>query len=182
LPTSISIALVVAAAENGVIGRGGGLPWHIPSDLKTFRRLTLGKPIIMGRKTYQAIGKPLDQRDNVVVTRDPAYRAPGAIIVASLEVALDKARALAVAKGIDEIIVIGGAELYRQALPLADRIYLTRVHAEPEGDALFPPLSPGEWREVSREPLPRDARDEYACTFVVLQRAEAVTRKYAESA
>jgi dihydrofolate reductase len=171
LPTPISIALVVAAAENGVIGRGGGLPWRIPSDLKTFRRLTLGKPIIMGRKTYQAIGKPLDQRDNIVVTRDPAFQAAGVIVAGSLAEALANARALAAAKSIDEMIVIGGAELYRQALPLADRIYLTRVHAEPQGDALFPPLSEGDWHEVSREPLPRDARDEHACTLVILERA-----------
>jgi dihydrofolate reductase len=169
----VRISFVVAAAENGVIGRGGGLPWRIPSDLKTFRRLTLGKPIVMGRKTYQSIGKPLDQRDNVVVTRDRAFRAPGATVATSLEAALDKARALAVLKGIDEIMVIGGAELFRQALPLADRIYLTRVHAEPEGDALFPALAPGEWREVSREPLPRDARDEHSCTLVILQRARS---------
>jgi dihydrofolate reductase len=170
---SAKISLVVAAAENGVIGRGGGLPWRIPSDLKTFRRLTLGKPIIMGRKTYQSIGKPLDQRDNIVVTRDPAFRAAGVIVAGSLDEALANARALSAAKGIDEIIVIGGAELYRKALPLADRIYLTRVHAEPEGDALFPSLSEGEWREVSREPLARDARDEHSCTLVVLERAAA---------
>jgi dihydrofolate reductase len=167
----VKISLVVAAAENGVIGRDGRLPWRIPSDLKTFRRLTLGKPIIMGRKTYQSIGKPLDQRDNIVVTRDLAFHVPGIIVTGSLDAALDKARALAAAKGIDEIVVIGGAELYRQALPLADRIYLTRVHAEPQGDALFPPLSEGDWREVSREPLPREARDEHACTLVILQRA-----------
>lgn len=165
------ISLIVAAAENGVIGRGGVLPWHIPSDLKTFRRLTLGKPIVMGRKTYQAIGKPLDQRDNVVVTRDPAFHAPGVIVATCLKAALDMARAMAVAKGVGELMVIGGGDLYRQTLPLADRIYLTRVHAEPEGDALLPPLPPGAWREVSREPLPRDARDEHACTLVILERA-----------
>jgi dihydrofolate reductase len=159
---SVRISVIVAAAENGVIGRGGRLPWRIPSDLKTFRRLTLGKPIIMGRKTYQ--------RDNIVVTRDPAFHALGAIVATSLETALEKARALALAKGIDELMVIGGAELYRQALPLADRIYLTRVHAEPEGNALFPALAPGEWREVSREPLPQDARDEHPCTLVILER------------
>jgi dihydrofolate reductase len=167
---SLRIAFVVAAAETGVIGRGGRLPWRIPSDLKAFRRLTFGKPVIMGRKTYQSIGKPLDQRDNIVVTRDRAFRPEGIIVAPSLEAALDQARALAAAKSIGEIMVIGGAELYRQALPLADRIYLTRVHAEPDGDALFPPLSPAEWREVSREPLPRDAADEYACTFIILER------------
>jgi dihydrofolate reductase len=166
----MKITLVVAAAENGVIGRGGRLPWRIPSDLKTFRRLTLGKPIIMGRKTYQAIGKPLGGRDNIVVTRDPAFRAQ-VTVATSLEAAVDKACALALAKGVDEIMVIGGAEIFCQALPLADRIYLTRVHAAPEGDAGFPSLAPSEWREVSREPLPRDARDEHACTLLILQRA-----------
>jgi dihydrofolate reductase len=171
LTPPISITLVVAAADNGVIGRGGRLPWRIPSDLKTFRRLTLGKPIIMGRKTYQSIGRPLDRRDNIVVTRDPAFRAPQVTVATSLGAAVDKARALAVAKGVDEIMVIGGAEIFCQALPLADRIYLTRVHAAPEGDAQFPSLAPGEWREVSREPLPRDARDEHACTLLILQRA-----------
>ena len=182
MPTPVSIALVIAAAENGVIGRGGGLPWRIPSDLKMFRRLTLGKPIIMGRKTYLSIGKPLDQRDNIVVTRDPAFYAPGVTIAASVEAALTKARALATAKGVEELMVIGGAEVYRQALPLADRIYLTRVHAKPEGDVLIPPLSPGEWREVSREALPRDAKDEHACTFVILQRIAEVSGNCAEPA
>ncbi len=165
------LALVVAAAENDVIGRGGRLPWRIPSDLRLFRRLTMGKPVVMGRKTFESIGKPLDGRDNIVMTRDPAFRAAGVIVAPTLAAAMDEARARAAAKGLHEVMVIGGAEVFRQALPFAKRIYLTRVHGSPEGDTFLPRIPADEWHEVSREPLPRGDADELACTLVVLERA-----------
>jgi dihydrofolate reductase len=165
-----TISLVVAVALNGVIGKDGRLPWRLPSDLKRFRALTMGKPVIMGRKTFQSLAKPLDGRDNIVVTRDPAFVAGGAVAVASFEAALTVARERAQARGVDEIMVIGGAEVYRTALPLADRIYLTRVHAAPDGDTLFPEPDPADWREVLHEALPRGSNDEYSATFSILDR------------
>ena len=166
----MTISLIVAAAENGVIGRGGRMPWSIPSDLKTFRRLTLGKPVIMGRKTFQSIGRPLDGRLNIVVSRDAHFAAEGITVARSLEAAIAIAQTLQPAA---EVMIIGGAEIYRMALPLAGRIYLTRVHAQPDGDATFaiPPMSG--WHEVSATPLARGEKDEYSCTLVVLEREKA---------
>ena len=135
------IALVVGIAENRVIGRGGDLPWRLPSDMKRFRRITMGKPLIMGRKTFASLPKALDGRDNIVVTRNAAFAAEGAIVARDLDEALRIARECAKARGADEIVVIGGAEIFRAALPLADRIYLTRVHALLEGDVFFPRMS-----------------------------------------
>ena len=120
----MKISLIVAVAENGVIGRNGALPWHVPSDLKTFRRHTMGKPVIMGRKTYASIGKPLPGRDNIVVTRDAGFSAAGTNRAASIDEALDIARQKAAERGVDEIMVIGGAEIFALTVPLADRIYL----------------------------------------------------------
>lgn len=164
------VAFVVAAAENGVIGRGGTLPWHLSSDLKTFRRLTMGKPLIMGRKTYDSIGRPLDGRDNIVVTRNEAWSALGVLRAASYEAALELARGLALKRGCDEIMVIGGAEIYAMALAGAGRIYLTRVHVTVEGDATLPELDPALWREVRREALPQGPKDDHPSTLIVLER------------
>lgn len=165
------ISLVVAVGENGVIGRGGGLPWHLSSDLKTFRRLTMGKPLIMGRRTFQSLQRPLDGRDNIVVSRDPHLRADGAIVEPSFEAALARAKACAKARGVDEIMVIGGADVFAAALPFAGRIYKTEVHGSPEGDTYLPGIDWRQWREVSRQALPRGDRDDFAATFVVLERA-----------
>jgi len=164
------LALVVAAAENDVIGRGGQLPWRIPSDLRLFRRLTMGKPVIMGRKTFESIGKALDGRHNIVLTRDPAFQAAGVIAEPTLTAAMDEAHALAAAASVNEIMVIGGAEVFREALPQAGRIYLTRVHGSPQGDTFLPSISEDEWGEISREPLPRGESDEFGCTLLVLER------------
>jgi dihydrofolate reductase len=166
----LPISLIVAVAENGVIGRDGGLPWRLSSDLKTFRRLTMGKPIIMGRRTFQSIGKPLDGRENIVVTRDPSFEVKGVSTCESVRDALTLARVLAKAGGADEIMVIGGAGVYDAALSVADRIYLTRVHASPEGDRHFPPLDAGIWQEVSQEALAKGPRDEFASTLIVYER------------
>ena len=168
----IIIALIVAAAENGVIGRAGRLPWHMPSDLKTFRRLTLGKPIVMGRKTFASIGKPLDGRDNIVVTRDPAFTSPGIEVVPSLDAALALAETLAARRGVDEIAVIGGAEIYRAAYPRAGRIYLTRIHARPDGDATFADPSPILWSLTSSEPITASPRDDHKATLMIYDRID----------
>ena len=133
----MKISLIVAVAENGVIGRGGGLPWRLSSDLKTFRRLTMGKPMIMGRRTFQSIGKPLDGRDNIVVTRDPDIRSRWHLDVRKPRRCADAGAGARGTRGGDEIMVIGGAGVFDAALPVADRIYLTRVHAAPEGDTYF---------------------------------------------
>jgi dihydrofolate reductase len=164
------ISIVVAAAENGVIGSNGRLPWHQSSDLKRFRALTLGKPVVMGRKTFEGLPRALDGRDNIVVTRDPDWSADDAIPAPSLEAAIAIATEYAGLRGVDEIMVIGGAEVYRAALPSADRIYLTRIHASPAGDAVFPDPDPPGWREISREALPRGSRDDYAATICVFER------------
>lgn len=168
--TQPSISLVVAAAENGVIGRGGGLPWRIPSDLRTFRRITLGKPVIMGRKTFQSIGHPLDGRSNIVVSRQPGFAPAGVEVARTIDAAIRRGREIAAATGVDEVMVIGGAEVYRLALPLVSRIYLTRVHAAPEGDAVFTELPGAAWREVGREPIPKGPNDQHDCTLIVLER------------
>lgn len=164
------VSLIVAVSENGVIGRAGGLPWRLSSDLKTFRKLTMGKPIIMGRKTFQSIGRPLDGRENIVVTRDPAFDAAGVSTCETVADALTLARILAKTSGADEIMVIGGAEVYEAAFPVADRIYLTRVHADIEGDRHFAPLDAREWRETSAEPLPQGPRDDHASTLFIYDR------------
>lgn len=163
------IAFVVAAAENGVIGRKGTLPWRMPSDLRMFRKLTLGKPVIMGRKTFQSIGKPLPGRDNLVVTRDPAFKAEGIEVFGNVDEAVARAQALAAARGVDEIAVIGGADIFKAMLPRAARLYLTRIHGSPAGDTVFGPDMVN-WHEVSRIQLERGAGDEYDATLTVLER------------
>jgi len=164
------ICFIVAVASNGVIGRDGQLPWRLPSDLKRFRKLTMGKPIIMGRKTFQSIGKPLDGRDNIVVTRDSSFLADGVLVVASVSAAVGAAMVFARERGADEVMVIGGAEIYREMLAEASRVYLTRVHCEPEGDTVFADLAPEIWKEVRREAIQPDDRDDCAATLIVLER------------
>ncbi len=166
------ISLVVAVAENGIIGADGGLPWKLSTDLRLFRRLTLGKPVVMGRRTFQSLKKPLDLRDNIVISSDPAFEPPaGVSVVATPTEALTLARVLArTGSGADEIMVIGGAGVFRSLLPVADRIYWTEVHASPAGDVSFPPFDAAGWLEVSREPLERGPKDEHAATLRVLER------------
>ncbi len=151
------VSFVVARADNGVIGRDNALPWHIPEDLKHFRRLTLGKPVVMGRRTWESLGKPLPGRHNIVVTRNAGFEAEGATVVPSLPAAL------AAAADAEEVMVIGGAALFAEALPLATRVHLTEVHASPDGDVTMPGLGEG-WREADR-----DDRDGHS--FVTLERA-----------
>ena len=167
------IALVVAMAENGAIGRGGDLPWRLSSDMRYFRKITMGKPVIMGRRTFKSLPRVLHGRLNVVLTRDQGFVAPDAVMAHSLEEGLAAARASAGRTRVDEIMVIGGEDVFREVLPQAHRIYLTEVHASPEADTWFPALDEGEWREVSRERHEAGPRDEYAFSFVVLERVRA---------
>jgi dihydrofolate reductase len=158
-------------AENGAIGRGGDLPWRLSSDLRYFRKVTMGKPVIMGRRTFKSLPRVLDGRLNVVLTRDNGFVADSAVMAHSLEEGLEVARASAERTGADEIMVIGGDDVFRAVMPLAKRIYLTEVHAAPHADTWFPPLDRGEWREVSRERHDAGPKDEHAFSFVVLERA-----------
>ena len=167
------ICVIAAVAENGVIGRGGKLPWHLSSDLKRFRAITMGKPLVMGRKTFESLPGVLPGRPHIVVTRDPEFAAAGTRSAPSLEAALIAAEAQARTDGAEEIMVVGGGEVYRQALPRADRLYLTEVHDRVPGDASFPDLDRTRWREVSRQANPPEAGSGPAFSFVVLERAPA---------
>ena len=166
------IAFVIAVAENRVIGKDGHLPWRLSSDLKLFRRLTMNKPIIMGRRTWESLPRrPLDGRDNIVLTRDRNFAAEGAHVVHSVEAALELGREFAEARGVDEISVIGGAQIYESMLEHADRIYLTEVHGSPEGDTVFPPLDSAKWQEVGSEPINQTERDQYSATLKIMEHA-----------
>lgn len=168
--SSAIIAIIVAAAENGVIGANGRMPWHISAELAYFRSRTMGKPVIMGRRTFQSIGKPLPGRDNIVVSRDPQFTAAGVTVVVSLDAAIAAARERAAASGAGEIMIIGGAEIYRQAMPLAARLYLTRIKSAPAGDAVFAlPIDAG-WRLVERHDIPRGERDSARAVAEVYER------------
>jgi dihydrofolate reductase len=167
---AVRLVAVVARAKNNVIGADNGLPWRVSSDLKRFKALTLGKPIIMGRRTFDSIGRPLPGRETVVLTRDPAFRAEGAHVAASPGEALAAARRLAALVGAKEIVVAGGTEIFRAFLDRTDVIHLTEIALEPEGDAHFPALDPKAWREVARETPPRGERDEADFAFVTLER------------
>jgi dihydrofolate reductase len=170
------ISLIAALDRNGVIGAGGDIPWRLPADMRHFKALTLGKPVIMGRRTYESIGRPLVDRHNIVVTRNRTYRAPGCTIVHSiaeaLEVAALEVAALEAAGDEAEVMVIGGAHLYRQLLPQVDRLYLTYLDASFAGDTTFPPFDADEWQVVSEEAHAPDKRNPYPYRFVVLARRE----------
>jgi dihydrofolate reductase len=161
-----SVIFVVAMAENRVIGKDNAMPWHVRSDLKRFKALTWGKPMIMGRKTYLSIGKPLPGRESIVVTTDPDFHAEGTHVVHSTEAALERARQLAVELRSDAIAVIGGGDIFRQMLGEAHRIHVTEIHARPAGDAFFPELDPGQWTEESREKHDPAEKDDHAFSYV----------------
>ena len=146
-----TLSIIVAVAENGVIGRDNALPWRLPGDLQHFKRVTMGKPVIMGRKTFESMGRPLPGRCNIVITRNVAYHRAGIEVGTSLAAALALAAPLAAAGSANEAMVIGGADIYRMALPLADRLYLTEVHASVDGDSRLPEIDWDQWRETSRE-------------------------------
>lgn len=160
------LVLVVAVAANGVIGREGGLPWRLSADLRRFKQITLGKPVVMGRKTWESIGKPLPGRHNIVVTRRRDFHLDDA----SVSVVHDLDGALAAAGEVAEVMIIGGAEIYALALPRAQLVELTRVHAEVAGDTRLPEFSTAEWQEIARTEHPADERNDHPMSFVTLQR------------
>lgn len=162
----IKLAIIVAVAENGVIGRNNALPWHLPEDLRYFKRVTMGKPVLMGRKTFDSIGRPLPGRTNIVITRNPAFRAEGVEVASSLEAAIKLAERIALVDGAEEAVVIGGAEIYRAALRVADRLYITEVHASVEGDAVLPGIAWAQWREVWRENHEASSPNQFGYSFV----------------
>jgi dihydrofolate reductase len=164
------VALIAAVARNGVIGSSGALPWRLSSDLKHFKTATMGKPLVMGRKTYVSIGGPLPGRTIVVVTRDRSFAAEGILIARDVDEALALAEAAARAAGVDEIVVAGGGEIYAQTIGGASRLHITEVDVAPVGDAHFPPIDPAQWREVSRRQGERGPRDEADFAFVEYER------------
>ncbi len=167
---NMTLALIVAAAQNNVIGNNNQLPWYLPGDLKYFKAITMAKPVIMGRKTFESIGKPLPGRDNIVITRNADYHADGIKVVASLEDAIEVAKSINLINGSEEIMIIGGAQIYEQALPKADRVYLTRVHRHVEGDAFFPQLVEHHWRQVARQDIAAEEPNPFDFSYLVLDR------------
>lgn len=165
-----TLILVVAAADNGVIGRDNHLLWRLKTDLRRFRDLTWGKPMIMGRKTFQSIGKPLPGRETIVLTRDPAFEAAGTHAARTWDDAVAQANALAQSMSANEIAIVGGAEIYALALPHVQKIFLTKVHAAPDGDAVFPALDPSVFKEIGRQDHPKGPDDEHPFTFIDLER------------
>lgn len=167
MPEKSRLSIIAAVARNSVIGRNGKLPWHLSSDLKRFRALTLGHHILMGRKTYESIGRPLPGRKSIVISRNTSFSAPGCLNATSLT------QALALAQADNEVFVIGGAALYREALPLAQRLYLTEVLATVAGDTFFPALQRAQWREITRQHVPASEDNDFASDFVIYDRVLA---------
>jgi dihydrofolate reductase len=167
---TLPLVIVVAVAENGVIGRDNQLLWRLKTDLRRFRDLTWGKPMIMGRKTFQSIGKPLPGRETIVLTRDRSFSADGVHVAHDWGEAVSIGSALAQSMAADEIAVVGGAEIYNLAMPHVEKIYLTEVHAALEGDAVFPPVDRSRFREIRRREHAKGADDEHSFTFIDLER------------
>lgn len=166
----MKIVLVAAIGENNVIGREGQLPWHLRSDLQHFKRLTINRPVVMGRRTFESLGKPLKDRTNIVITRDLSLRAPGAVLATGIDAALDFAGSDAKRRGVDEIMVIGGSDIFAATLPMANRLEITHVHMAPEGDVFFPPIDLKQWKEVSRQEHPAGPQDDAAFAVTVYER------------
>jgi dihydrofolate reductase len=162
--------MIAAVAENGVIGAGDRIPWRIPSDMAHFKRTTMGKPLIMGRKQFEIFGKPLPGRYNIVVTRRPDYRPEGVEVCHDLVTAIARAKAVAEAQGVGEAMVIGGGEIYAQAMPRADRLYISRVALSPEGDVTFPTIDPALWRIAETPPVEASPKDEASYVVQVYER------------
>ena len=162
----MQISLIVAISANNVIGKDNQLPWRLPADMKNFKQVTMGKPVIMGRNTYESIGKPLPGRTNIVITSKPDYEAKGCTVVHSLDTALAEVSAS------QEVMFIGGSTLYHEALPIVDRIYLTLIHSDFEGDTFFPHYNREQWHEVSRENFQPDEANPYPFSFIVMDRQD----------
>jgi len=175
---TMRVSLIWAMARNRVIGRDNALPWKLPDEMRYFMRMTLGKPVIMGRRQWEAMDKPLPKRTNIVITRKRNYVANGAIVAHDLDAALERAQEACAGESADsEAMVIGGAEIYALALPVADRLYCTSIDADIEGDVFFPEFDEAQWREVSRQRHERDDRHPFAYTIRVLQRADSSARR-----
>jgi dihydrofolate reductase len=168
----IPLVLIAAVAENGVIGRANQLPWRLKSDMQRFRSVTMGHPVVLGRKTFQSLFKPLKGRTTIVVTRDRTFSAPGVIVAASLAAALTAARGDALRRGVGAIMVAGGAEIYTQAMPVAARLLITLVHDRPEGDAVFPAVDTSVWRELDRAEHPRGSDDSASYAYLQFERID----------
>lgn len=160
------LSAIAAMSSNQVIGNKNQLPWHLPADLKHFKAVTSGHPVLMGRKTYESIGKPLPNRTNIILTHTTNYSAPDCLIIHTMEAAIS----MAVELEMDEIFVIGGAEIFKQLLPQIQRLYLTQIHHTFDGDAFFPDLNPADWKEVSRELHHADDKNNYDYSFIVMER------------
>lgn len=169
----LAVVAVVAAAENGVIGKDNAMPWHVPSDLKHYRAVTMGKPMIMGRRTLQSIGRCLDGRDSIVLTRQAVSPVEGAILASDRDEALEKAARAARSRGANEIVIAGGAEIYRLFWPLIDRIVMTRIEASPEGDTVFPAIAAEDFIRLSSEPRQRGERDTATTRLEIFERRKA---------
>lgn len=167
---TISTCLIAAVAENGVIGREGAMPWHLPTDLQRFKALTLGKPIIMGRKTWDSIGRPLPKRTNIVITRDCTFCAEGAVVAHSLSQACSLAKGVASQNDVEEIFIIGGGEIFQQGFHFADKIFFTEVLASIEGDSFFPIFDKEKWAIVQTQDIPKGDKDSHQTRFVVYER------------
>lgn len=160
----MQVSIIVAMDRNRVIGKNGTLPWHISSDLQNFKKITMGKTIIMGRKTHESIGRPLPGRENIILTRDKNYQAEGCTVLQCIEDIFEYC------KNVDEVMITGGSEIYQQSLEQASRLYLTEVHTEIEGDTFFPEFERNEWKEISREEFKADEKNEFDYSFVILER------------
>jgi len=160
----MNVSLICAASQNGVIGRDNRLPWYLPADLAHFKRHTTGHPILMGRKTYESVGKPLPNRTNIIITRQTDFQAGGCLVAHSLE------EAVGLCANDEELFIIGGAEIYRQALPVADKIYLTRIWHSFEGDTFLFEIDSSVWQEVSREDLSPDEKNKYPYSFIIYKK------------
>jgi dihydrofolate reductase len=173
---TVAVAIIAAVAANGVIGSANGIPWRLPSDFAHFKRMTVGKPLIMGRKTFESIGRPLPGRTNIVVSRQEGYQPDGVLVISSLEAALDHAQTIAATDRANEVMIGGGAEIYAQALPVADRLYITHVGATPDGDAHFPAVDMEEWKESGVINVPASPNDSAAFRIKVYRRAPNARR------
>lgn len=171
--TSIKTTIVVAVARNGVIGREGDMPWKLSTDLRRFKALTLGKPVVMGRKTFESIGRPLPGRPHVIVSRSAGYRPEGVEVAETLEAAIARARTIANETGAGEICIVGGGEIYRQALPFADELHVTHVDADIEGDTTFPPIDPAVFQKIGETSIPAGEKDTYPTRYAIYRRQAA---------
>lgn len=175
--SDVTVAIIAAVARNGVIGADGAMPWRLSTDLRRFKALTLGHPVVMGRRTFEAIGRPLPGRTNIVVSRRDGFAPEGVTVAPSLAAGLAAGRHAAAAAGVDTLFVIGGGEIYRAALPVAGRLLITHVEAEPDGDTRFPAIDPAEWAAVAEESVPAGATDSAATRFVNYERRETAASR-----